>query len=146
MSGRGIPAIEPFVERTEPGVNGAGARAYRFGYRLEGTRDVLSVIDIPAKIVELVLTDRFLLGTKMSPSGDVSPIVASHEEIEFAPSAIWAIASVEQLVAEALTSENLRLEEAGSAELSILQQRLERATSLVKDAIERQTDPSKAIS
>ncbi|WP_161855383.1 hypothetical protein [Bradyrhizobium sp. CCBAU 051011] len=82
----------------------------------------------------------------MTPTGDVSPILSGREEMEFAPSAFWANASVEQLVAEALSSESLRLEEAGSAELSILQQRLERATSLVKEAIERLTNPSKAIS
>lgn len=146
MPGRGIPPIEPFVERTEPGRNGAGKRVYRFGYRLEGTKDVLSVIDIPAKIVELALTDGFSLATKMTPTGDISPIINGREEIEFASSAFWAVASVEQLVAEALSSENLRLEEAGSAELSILQQRLERAISLVKEAIKRLSDPSKAIS
>lgn len=144
MSGRGIPPIEPFVERTQP--NGARGRAYRFGYRLEGTKDVLSAIDIPAKIVEIALTDGLLLGAKMTPTGDVSPILNGREEIEFASSTIWAVASVEQLVAEALTSESLRLEEAGSAELSVLQQRLERATSLVKEAIKRLTDPAKVIS
>ncbi|MDE5457244.1 hypothetical protein GWE18_31375 [Bradyrhizobium sp. CSA112] len=104
------------------------------------------MIDIPAKVVELALTDGFLLGTKMTPTGDVSPVLNGREEIEFASSAIWAITSIEQLVAETLSSENLRLEEAGSAELSILQKRLERATSLVQDAIERLTDAGKAIS
>jgi hypothetical protein len=69
MSGRGTPPIEPFGERTEPGENGARGLAYRFGYRFEGTKDVLSVIDIPAKIAELALTDGFLLGTKMTPTG-----------------------------------------------------------------------------
>jgi hypothetical protein len=146
MPDRGIPPIEPFVERTELGGSGAGARAYRFGYRLEGTKDVLSVIDIPAKTVELALTDGLSLTVKMTPTGDVSPILNGRNEIEIAPSAVWAATTIERLVTQALSSENLRLEEAGSADLSVLQQRLERATSLVKGAIERLNDPSKAIS
>jgi hypothetical protein len=55
MLGRGIPPIEPFVEQTYLEGTRAGTRAYRFGYRLEGTKDVLSMIDIPAKTVELAL-------------------------------------------------------------------------------------------
>jgi hypothetical protein len=81
----------------------------------------------------------------MTPTGDVCPILNGRNEIEIASSAVWATTTVERLVAQVLGSENLRLEEAGSAELSILQQQLERATSLVKEAIERLTDPSKAI-
>ena len=92
------------------------------------------MIDIPAEIVELALTDGFSLMAKMTPTGDVSPILSGRNEIEIASSSVWATMTVERLVAEALSSENLRLEEPGSAELSILQQRLERATSLVKGA------------
>ncbi|WP_334508732.1 hypothetical protein [Bradyrhizobium sp. AZCC 1693] len=104
------------------------------------------MIDIPAKAVEFALTDGLSLAVKMTPTGHVCPILNGRNEPEIASSAVWANTTIDCLVAQALSSENLRLEEAGSAELSILQQQLERATSLVKRTIERLTNPSEGIS
>ena len=44
------------------------------------------MIDIPAEIVELALTDGFSLMAKMTPTGDVSPILSGRNEIEIASS------------------------------------------------------------
>jgi len=139
MTDQSNSSIEPFVERAKL-CGDATARYYRFGYRLNMTKQVLSIVTIPAKLVELALTGDISLTTKITPAGDVVPILASPDELAMAPSALWTATSVDQLVADAITAETLHLEEAGRAELNILRQRLERAITLVTEAIERQTD------
>lgn len=146
MSGQSHPPIEPFVERTEFCEDERGARYYRFGYRFNTTKDVLSIVTIPAKAVELALTAGFSLTTKITPAGDVIPVLTGPDDLAIAPSVVWTVTPVEQLVANAINAENLYLEEAGRAELNILRQRLEHAIGLVTEALERQIDASKASS
>jgi hypothetical protein len=146
MSGQSNPPIEPFVEHGEFCGAERGARFYRFGHRHTTTKDVLSVVVIPAKTVELALTVGLSLTTKITPSGDVIPVLAGPDEITIAPSAIWTVTSVERLVADAVSVENLHLEEANRAELNILRQRLEHAISLVTKALERPTGPKNTSS
>src|SRR4051812_47200785 len=141
MSDQSTPPIEPFVERAEL-FGDATVRYYRFGYRLNTTKQVLSIVTIPAKIVELALTGDISLTTKITPAGDVVPVLAGPEELTMAPSALWTVTSLDQLVADAITAETLHLEEAGRTELNILRQRLEHAIGLVTEAIERQTASS----
>lgn len=131
------PSIEPFVERAEHWGD-ATARYYRFGYRLNTTKQVLSHVTIPAEMVELALTCDISLTTKITSEGDVVPVLAGPGELTMAPSALWTATSVDRLVADAITAETLHLEEAGHAELDILRQRLEHAIWLVTQAIERQ--------
>jgi hypothetical protein len=143
MFGQSNPPIEPFVERSG---DERGVRSYRFGYRFNATRDALSIVTIPAKAVELALTVDFSLTTKITPAGDVIPVLTGPDDLAIAPSAIWTVIPVEQLVADAISAENLHLEEAGRADLNILRQRLEHAVGLVTEALERQTDAKKTSS
>jgi len=138
MSGDANPPIEPFVEQNELGGNERGPRSYRFGYRLKNTKQVLSMIDIPAEMVDRALTVGFSLTIQMTPSGDVSPVLIGDDDIAITSSSVSTITSLECLVADAVSTENLRLEEAGLVELELLRQRLERAIRLVKEALERQ--------
>jgi hypothetical protein len=146
MSGQSNPPIEPFVERTERSRHERGVRSYRFGYRFNTTGDALSLVTIPAKTVELALTVDFSLTTKITPTGDVIPVLTTPDDLAIAPSAVWTVMPVEQLVADAISAENLHLEEAGRADLNILRQRLEHAIGLVTEALERQTDAKKTSS
>ncbi|MBR1243522.1 hypothetical protein JQ620_25855 [Bradyrhizobium sp. AUGA SZCCT0274] len=141
MSGQSNSPLEPFVERTE-----IGTCSYRFGYRCATTKQVLSIVTIPAKMVELALTESFSLTTKITPAGDVIPVLAGPDDVTIAPGAIWTATPVEQLVADAISAENLYLEEAGRAELNILRQRLEHAIGLVTEALRRPIDAKKAPS
>ena len=135
MSGCEVPAVEPFAERIGPVRDSASASAYRFGYRIKRTKDILSTVDIPAETVERVLTARLSLTARMSPTGDVSPALAGSDDIAIAPSVVWAVESIERLVADAVNAENLRLEEAGTAELRTLLARLEHSVMLVTAAL-----------
>jgi hypothetical protein len=140
MSDQSKPPVEPFVECTELCGDERGTRSYRFGYRLKTTKEVLSIVTIPAKTVELALTVGFSLTAKITPTGDVIPVLTGPDDLAIAPSAIWTVTPVEQLVADAISAENLHLEEAGRAELNILRQRLEHAVCLVAEALARPTD------
>lgn len=132
MPGRFAPEIEPFAERI---VGAQAANTYRFGYRIERTKDVVTAVILPAETVELALTARFSLSARMSPTGDISPALTDPANISIAPSAVWGVESLEQLVADAINAKNLRLEEAGATELRILLARLERSVMLVTMAL-----------
>ena len=124
--------VEPFVERIGPAQDVVGPSAYRFGYRTEATKDVLSVIEIPAEIVEEAVTSKLSLSVTMSPAGELcATSSACGARIDS------ALIPADVVVAEAVAPENLRLEEAGPEELRTLLVRLERSITCVKDALAR---------
>ena len=111
MTPRSVPAVEPFGERVSPVRNSLNGGTYRFGYRLELTKEVLSTVDIPADVVERALTAGLALSARMSPTGDVAPtLVGSGDAI--APNVVWVADSIERLVADAVDAGNVHLEEA----------------------------------
>jgi hypothetical protein len=128
-------SVEPFVERIDlaPRV----ASAYRFGYRVERTKDVLSSIVIQADAIEAVLTAGMVVSARMSAAGDVSPSIVSSDNAAVASCFHLDTRSIEILVADAVSADSLRLEEAGISELEILLGRLNRAVALVIEAIAR---------
>jgi hypothetical protein len=135
MAGRQLSPVEPFVERIDPARDLAARGVYRFGYRIEGTKHVLSTVDIPAEAVERFLAAGLCLSARMSPSGDISAALTSSIDIVINPGVVWAAQSIEVLVANAVDAENLRLEEAGPAELKTLLKRLESSIGLVIEAL-----------
>lgn len=132
MSDRLISSAEPFAEHVDPSRNLAGVSTYRFGYREEGTKDILSVINIPADIVELAVAADLFLSTEMSPTGDVFSVLNSANDIAMALS---SHRTIETLVANAVAQDSLRLEESGPKELKVLLDRLERSIALVRETI-----------
>jgi hypothetical protein len=66
-----VLTVEPFVERVGPAQDVVGASSYHFGYRMEATEDVLSVIEMPAEIVEEAVTSKLSLSVTMSPRGEL---------------------------------------------------------------------------
>lgn len=125
-------AVEPFIQRLGSASDSVSVGTYRFGYRLKETADVLSAVDIPAEAVELVITTDLFLSASISPTGDVVSAFNSSNGISIAEGTRGTIESIENLVARALDTDNLRLEEAGPTELKILLARLERSVTLVK--------------
>ena len=55
---RVMQSAEPFFEAVGPARDVVGATAYRIGYRIQGTGDVLAAIEIPAEIVEEAVTSK----------------------------------------------------------------------------------------
>jgi hypothetical protein len=131
-----VPPVEPFVERLGAAQDVVGVSVYRFGYRTEATKDVLSAIEIPAEIVEEAVTSKLSISVTLSPTGEVT---AALEESTPAYVANFdsTLIPIDALVAQVVAPENLHLEEAGGDELRTLLVRLERSVTCVKDALAR---------
>jgi hypothetical protein len=119
--------LEPFAEVT--------GDTCRFEYRTVGIGDSVSEIELPLAIVEQAVLTRASITAKVSLDGTV----ISHMRMpHVAGSTIdlpTGLASIEALVQKAVDSENLRMEEATSADLRMLLQRLEDSVRSVKSAI-----------
>ncbi|WP_316227163.1 MULTISPECIES: hypothetical protein [unclassified Bradyrhizobium] len=125
--------LEPFVEIF--GVTSPHADTYRFGYRLDGA--VVSAVDLPAEIVEKVLALKARLSVYITPSGEIIPELAFASLVGEVPCAERADPTIDDLMRKTLNLEMLRMEEATSADLALLLDRLQRSASLVKDMLEQ---------
>jgi len=118
--------LEPFAE--------AGGNTYRFGYRIVGTSDYASVVELPIRVVEQTVLTRASLTVRVGPDGTViSHILMSHAPAT--PDPPTDLAALDVLVQRAVNAENLRMEEATVSDLDTLLLRLERSIRLVKGAI-----------
>jgi hypothetical protein len=127
-----MQSAEPFIEAVGPVRDVIGASAYRVGYRVHGTGEVIAAINIPAQIVEQAVTSKLSISVTMSPTGELSATSSScAATFDSAPIAI------DILVAQVVAPENLHLEEADPDELRTLLVRLERSVTCVKDALTR---------
>ena len=133
--------LEPFMEpaHTKGRVNGS---AYRFGYRILGTEQVVSAVEVPASIVENTILQGALLSARSSPDGTIT----SQMSISYSANASSTREAkpIDELVRNAIDLDNLRMEEATAADLNTLLERLERSVSFVRDAIDQIAGASKA--
>lgn len=126
-------SVEPFVERVSPNQASADSPFFRVGYRTEGTDYVLSAIDLPVEILEEEIASGLQLVTGVSPSGEVtSQLVGSSGLTLLGPR---FVTSIHDLVAQAVTKDNLRLEEASANELRSLLETLESAINDVRTTL-----------
>ena len=125
-----MQSAEPFIEAVGPVRDVVGASAYRIGYRVHGTGEVIAAIEIPAQIVEEA--SKLSISVTMSPTGELSATSSS-----CAATFDSALIPTDVLVAQVVAPENLRLEEAGPEDLRTLLVRLERSVTCVKDALAR---------
>jgi hypothetical protein len=128
---------EPFIDALGPARDVVGATAYRLGYRIHGTGDLIAAIEIPAEIVEQAVTSKLFVSVRMSPDGELEPAPEDSTSTVFAARLGAAQIPIDVLVAQVVAPENLRLEEAGAEELKTLLTRLERSIAHVKDALAR---------
>jgi hypothetical protein len=125
-------SAEPFIEAVGPVRDVVGASAYRVGYRVHGTGEVIAAIKVPAEIVEGAVTSKLSISVTMSPTGELSAT-------SFSCAATFdsVLIPTDVLVAQVVAPENLHLEEAGPEDLRTLLVRLERSVTCVKDALTR---------
>jgi hypothetical protein len=133
---------EPFVELL--GSTHPSANAYRFGYRIVGTANVISAIDVPADMVERALISRKPLSARIAPNGDIIPEISNSNPIDNTADVTSETSQIDDLIRRTLNAENLRMEEASVADLKMLLDRLERSVSLVKEAIIQLEDALKS--
>jgi hypothetical protein len=127
-------ALEPFAEVT--GEN------YRFGYRIVGTSNYASVVEIPIAVVEQTVLTKAIVTAGIGPDGTVtSSLIMSTGNMSVLVSDAKAI---DTLVQRVVNAENLRMEEATAEDLSTFLQRLEDSIRLVNCAIGRTGSAPKA--
>jgi hypothetical protein len=127
-----MQSAEPFIEAVGGARDVVVASAYRVGYRVNGTGEVIAAINIPAQMVEQAVTSQLSISVMMSPTGELSAMSSS-----CAATFDSALIPIDVLVAQVVAPENLHLEEAGPDELRALLIRLERSVTCVKDALAR---------
>ena len=125
-----MQSAEPFIEAVGPVRDVVGVSAYRIGYRVHGTGEVIAAINIPAEIVEQAVTSKLSISVTMSPTGELSATSSSCAATFDSP-----LIPIDALVARVVAPEYLHLEEAGGDELRTLLVRLERSVTCVKDAL-----------
>jgi hypothetical protein len=130
--------LEPFAEAADD--------AYRFGYRTVGTIDAVSMVEVPAPVVEQIVLIKASLTTRLAPNGTVISRASMSHAAGSVIDSFSETMAIDDLVQRAIDKENLRMEEATVGDLRILLQNLERSVILVKDAIDLMTGVSKASS
>lgn len=127
--------LEPFAEP-------AGS-AYRFGYRVAGTANVVLAVEMPAVVVEPAV----MMGASISVRIDADGLVISRLLV---PNVVdgselpCQSMPLDHLVQEIVDIENLRVEESTADDLKILLHRLERSVAFVSEAINQIATASEA--
>jgi hypothetical protein len=127
MNGLEIVQLEPFAE--------VAGDTYRFGYRTVGVSDYVSAVEVPIQIVEQTVLMRASLAVRIGPDGTVISHMLASNAADTVPDPPTDVEALDVLVRRALSTENLRMEEATVSDLNTLLQRLECSISLVKEAI-----------
>jgi len=127
MNGLEIVQLEPFAE--------VAGETYRFGYRTVGVSDYVSAVEVPIQIVEQTVLMRASLTVRIGPDGTVISHMLASNAADTIPDPPIDVEALDVLIRRALSTENLRMEEATVSDLNTLLQRLECSISLVKEAI-----------
>ncbi len=127
MNGPETVQLLPFAE--------VAGDTYRFGYRAIGVSDYVSAVEMPVPLVEQTVLARASSTVAISPDGTVIAHLLWSPTSGTIPDPSTYLEALDVLVRRAVTSENLRMEEATVSDLNTLLQRLERSLNLVKDAI-----------
>jgi hypothetical protein len=106
-----------------------GPTSYRVGYRLKTAKSVVCNVELPAEIVEAAILARSAFAIMVTPDGHV------RSSLSGAISSTSRAEPIDQLIAQIVSVDSLRLEEITSADLSSLLQRLFRSVTLVQEAM-----------
>ncbi|MBR0969705.1 hypothetical protein [Bradyrhizobium japonicum] len=118
----------------------SGPMWYRAGYRFSESGNVVCALELPASIVETtVLRDAKLFAT-VAPDGHMRFSVCGVACEDMSNGLPSIAGSIDQLIAQCVAVNNLRLEEITSADLKSLLERLQRSVALVQEAIEHLSD------
>jgi len=119
----------------EPGESGPlGPTSYRAGYRLQTAKSVICNVELPAEIVEAGIIARSAFAITVTPDGHV------RSSLSGGTSSTSKAEPIDQLIAQIVSVDSLRLEEITSSDLSSLLQRLFRSVTLVQEAMKHLPD------
>jgi hypothetical protein len=123
--------VEPFVDL----LNRPDGRFACVGYRPTGLGEALVSVELPLQLLEQAVACGLDLTTRITPSGEVVSEICGWSEI--APTDLRSATSIDILVSQVVSPDNLRLEEASWAELNKLLKSLELSIEQVKAALQR---------
>lgn len=125
------PTVEPFVDL----IRRPNGRFARVGYRAAELDLILASVELPIQVLEQAVTSGLELSTTVTPAGEiVSHVFGSSQS---ALSDIRSATSIDTLVSQTVSPNNLRLEEASTTELSELLKSLELAIEHARAALIR---------
>jgi hypothetical protein len=130
-------SLEPFVER----IRSQGLDQYCVGYRLPNGEVVSSIIVSASLLGDFLVADSSI-DLRLSIDGFVS---ANFSELAGGIDAPRSVLAIDDLLRDALTTENLRLEEASVQQLRALQDRLEASANMVRRVINEIEQLSAAV-
>lgn len=123
--------VETFVDL----VSRPDGRFARVGYRAAGLDRILASVELPIHVLEQAVTSGLELFTMVTPAGEiVSHVFGSSDS---ALSDLRSVTSIDRLVSQTVSANNLRLEEASPTELGELLKSLELAIEHVRAALIR---------
>ena len=123
------PLVKPFVDK----VSLPDGRLFRVGYRAEGLDSILAGVELPAEVLEQEIASGLELVTTISPSGEiVSQIFSSSGLALLGPR---SVVSIDRLISQTVSRDNLRLEEVPASELRGLLRLLEASIEHVRTAL-----------
>ena len=123
--------VEPFVDL----LNRPNGRFARVGYRPAGFEHHLMSVELPIQLLEEAVAHGLNLTTRITPSGEVVSDLCGWSETALTD--LRLVTSIDILISQMVSPENLRLEEASLAELNELLKSLESSVEQVKAALRR---------
>ena len=129
MTNARTPSIKPFVEQ----VSLIDKRLLRVGYRAEGSDSFLASLELPVELLEHEIAAGLELVTTISPSGEIVSLIFGSSGLVLGMS--YSTVSIDRLVSQTVDSDNLRLEELPTSELSGLLRSLEASVEHVRTAL-----------
>jgi hypothetical protein len=124
-------SVKPFVDL----INRPCGRFARVGYRPEGSEHAFVSVDVPIHELEQAIARDLDLTVRITPSGKVVSHIRGWSEN--ALSNLSLATSIDDLISQVVSPENLRLEEATTADLIELLKSLNLAIEMVKAAFPR---------
>jgi hypothetical protein len=125
------PTVEPFVDLLDR----PEGRFARVGYRPAGLEEAVMSVQLPIQLLEQAVACGLDLTTRITPSGEVVSGIRGQSETALAD--LRSVTAIDILIAQVVSPENLRLEEASLSELNQLLRSLEFSIEQVKAALRR---------
>jgi hypothetical protein len=124
-----LRTVEPFIDL----LNRPDGRIACVGYRPAGLGEALVSVELPIQLLEQAVACGLDLTTRITPSGEVVSDIRGWSETALTD--LRSVTSIDNLISQAVSPNNLRLEETSLSELNNLLKSLELSIERVKDAL-----------
>ena len=129
LEGTATDMVEAFWEVGEWGP--LGPTSYCAGYRFRMAGGIICKVELAAAIAEAAILANSALAMMVTADGYISSSLSGVADSKS------KVEPIDELIAQLLSVENLRLNEIAAVDLSSLLERLERSVDLVREVMER---------